>query len=61
MSNSETGINYADKIFFVAILRNEEILVKYAQMAGNYDQVLSQVISKIIKTNGIKMTFNYEK
>ena len=58
---SNTGINHEDKIFFVAILRNEEILVKFAQMAGNYDQVLTQVLSKIVKTNGIKMTFNYEK
>jgi hypothetical protein len=58
---SHTGINHEEKIFFVAILRNEEILVKFAQMAGNYDQVLTQVLSKIVKTNGIKMTFNYEK
>jgi hypothetical protein len=58
---SNTGINHEEKIFFVAILRNEEILVKFAQMAGNYDQVLTQVLSKIVKTNGIKMTFNYEK
>jgi hypothetical protein len=57
----DTGISHEDKIFFVAILRNEEILVKYAQMPGNYDQVLSQILSKIVKTNGIKMTFNYEK
>ena len=57
----DTGISHEDKIFFVSILRNEEILVKYAQMPGNYDQVLSQILNKIVKTNGIKMTFNYEK
>lgn len=60
-SLNDMGSNYADKIFFVAILRNEEILVKYAQIAGNFDQILSQVLSKVVKTNQIKMTFNYEK
>lgn len=50
-----------DRIFFVAILRNDETLVKYQQLVGNYDQVLNQVMPKIVKTNGIKMTFNYEK
>ncbi len=50
-----------DRIFFVAILRNDETLVKYQQLVGNYDQVLNQVMPKIVKTNGIRMTFNYEK
>ena len=50
-----------DRIFFVAILRNEEVLVKFSQYIGNFDQVLEQVIPKIVKTNGIKMTLNYEK
>ena len=50
-----------DRIFFVAILRNEETLVKHQQLIGNYDQILCQVIPKIVKTNGIKMTLNYEK
>jgi len=49
------------RIFFVAILRNEETLVKYAQLLGNYDQILSQVLHKIIKKNDTRMTFNYEK
>lgn len=50
-----------DRIFFSAILRNDETLVKYAQLLGNYDQILCQVMPKIIRTNGINMTFNYEK
>jgi hypothetical protein len=50
-----------EKIFFVAIIRNEETLVKFAQFAGNYEDILSQVLPKIVKTNGIKMTLNYEK
>lgn len=49
------------RIYFVAILRNEETLVKHQQLLGNYDQILEQVIPKIVKTNGIKMTFNYEQ
>lgn len=53
--------NHDDKIFFVAILRNEETLVKYCQFSGNYDDILQQLMTKIVKTNGIKMTFNYEK
>ncbi|CAF1080835.1 unnamed protein product [Brachionus calyciflorus] len=54
ITNSET------KIFFVAIIRNDEILVKYSQLNGNYDEILEQVKSKFVKTNGVKMTFNYE-
>ena len=50
-----------ERIFFVAILRNEELLVKFSQYIGNFDQVLEQVMPKIVKTNGIKMTLNYEK
>lgn len=50
-----------ERIFFVAILRNEEMLVKFSQYIGNFDQVLEQVLPKIVKTNGIKMTLNYEK
>jgi hypothetical protein len=53
--------NHDDKIFFVAILRNEENLVRYSQFSGNYDEILSQIMPKIVKTNGLKMTFNYEK
>lgn len=49
------------KIFFVAIIRNDETLVKYSQLHGNYDDILDQVQSKFVKTNGVKMTFNYEK
>jgi vesicle-associated membrane protein 7 len=52
--------NNDDKIFFVSILRNEETLVRYSQFSGNYDEILSQIMPKIVKTNGIKMTFNYE-
>lgn len=52
--------NYGDKIFFVAIVRNEETLVKYSQFAGNFDDILSQILTKIVKKNGLKMTFNYE-
>lgn len=48
------------KIFFVAIIRNDENLVKYSQLNGNYDEILEQVMPKIVKTNGVKMTFNYE-
>lgn len=50
-----------DKIFFVAIIRNDEVLVKYSQLNGNYDEILEQVMQKFVKTNGVKMTFNYEK
>lgn len=50
-----------ERIFFVAILRNDETLVKYAQLLGNYDQILEQITPKIVKTNGTKMTFNYEQ
>jgi hypothetical protein len=57
--NSRNDFN--DKIFFVAIVRNDETLVKYSQFAGNFDEILSQVMPKIIKKNGIKMTFNYEE
>ncbi len=61
-STSELNLNRVeDRIFFVAILRNDETLVKYAQLAGNYDQILSQIMPKIIRTNGVKMTLNYEK
>lgn len=56
----EVPTRVEERIFFVAILRKEETLVKYAQLLGNYDQILIQVIPKLIKTNGIKMTFNYE-
>lgn len=49
------------KIFFVAIIRNDEILVKYSQLNGNYDEILNQVQNKFVRTNGVKMTFNYEK
>lgn len=52
---------FNDKIFFVAIVRNDETLVKYSQFAGNFDEILGQVMPKIIKKNGIKMTFNYEE
>lgn len=50
-----------NKIFFVAILRNDETLVKYCQLLGNYDAILTQIIPKIEKKNGIKMTLNYEQ
>lgn len=50
-----------NKIFFVAILRNEETLVKYCQLLGNYDAILAQIIPKIEKKNAIKMTLNYEQ
>jgi hypothetical protein len=53
--------NASNKIFFVAILRNDEILVKYCQLLGNYDAVLAQIIPKFERKNGIKMTFNYEQ
>lgn len=58
---SPSSSNFDSKIFFVSILRNNEILVKYAQYTGNYDQLLEQVLPKIVKTNGIKMTLNYER
>ena len=51
-----------DKIFFVAIIRGgDEALVKFAHFAGNYDDILGQVLPKVVKTNGIKMTLNYER
>jgi len=61
-SGSEVNMSnrVEERIFFSAIVRNDETLVKYAQLVGNYDQVLSQVMPKVVKTNGIKMTFNYE-
>jgi len=49
-----------NKIFFVAILRNNETLVKFTEYSGNFDELLQQILPKIFKTNGIKMTFNYE-
>ncbi|RNA22689.1 Vesicle-associated membrane 7 [Brachionus plicatilis] len=48
------------KIFFVAIIRNDETLVKHSQLNGNYDDILDQVLSKFVRTNGVRMTFNYE-
>ena len=62
-SGSEVNMSnrVEERIFFSAIVRNDETLVKYAQLVGNYDQVLSQVMPKVVKTNGIKMTFNYER
>ncbi len=60
--SSEDDTRFADdRIFFSAILRNDEILVKYAQLNGNYDQILCQVMPKFVRTNGTKMTFNYEQ
>ena len=53
--------NHDEKIFFVAILRNDETLVRYSQFTGNYDEILSQILPKMVKKNGTKMTFNYEK
>jgi hypothetical protein len=50
-----------NKIFYSAIVRNEETLCQYAQFAGNFDIVLSQVLPKIVKTDDIRMTFNYEE
>lgn len=50
-----------NKIFFVAILRNNETLVKFTEYSGNFDELLQQILPKIFKTNGIKMTFNYEE
>ena len=60
-NNKDIKNSFDDRIFFVAIVRNDETLVKYAQFAGNFDQILGQVMPKIVKTNGIKMTFNYEE
>jgi hypothetical protein len=59
--SSLLGSSNDEKVFFVAIIRNEETLVKFAQFAGNYEDILSQVLPKIVRTNGIKMTLNYEK
>lgn len=50
-----------NKIYFVAILRNDETLVKFTEYSGNFDELLEQILPKIFKTNGIKMTFNYEE
>jgi hypothetical protein len=60
-TSEEDTLSSDDRIFFSAILRNDEVLVKYAQLIGNYDQILSQVMPKFVRTNGIKMTFNYEQ
>jgi hypothetical protein len=60
-TSEEDIVSSDDRIFFSAILRNDEVLVKYAQLIGNYDQILSQVMPKFVRTNGIKMTFNYEQ
>jgi hypothetical protein len=59
-SNQLANMN-DEKIFFAAIIRHDEALVKFSQFAGNYDDILGQVMPKIVKTNGIKMTLNYEK
>lgn len=59
--NDDEPSNQDHRIFFVAILRNDETLVKYAQLLGNYDQILNQVFPKIIKKNDTRMTFNYEQ
>ena len=53
--------NTNNKIYFVAILRNDETLVKFTEYSGNFDELLEQILPKIFKTNGIKMTFNYEE
>lgn len=63
---SNTNDDYAsnqqhNKIYFVAILRNDETLVKFTEYSGNFDELLEQILPKIFKTNGIKMTFNYEE
>lgn len=56
-SDSKNG-----KIFFVAIVRNDETLVKYSQFAGNFDDILfTQIMPKVVKKNRIKMTFNYDQ
>ena len=60
-TSSSSLLSNDEKIFFVAIIRNEETLVKFSQFAGNYDDILAQVLPKIVKKNGIKMTLNYEK
>jgi hypothetical protein len=59
--SSVVSFSNDEKIFFVAIIRNDETLVKFSQFTGNYEEILSQVLPKIVKTNGIKMTLNYEK
>lgn len=60
-ASTSSDTDYQNKIFFVAIFRNDENLVKYSQFYGNYDQIMNQVMPKCVKTNGIKMTFNYEE
>ena len=50
-----------EKIYFVAILRNDEVLVKYSEYVGNFSELLQQLLPKIVRTNGIKMTLNYEE
>lgn len=50
-----------EKIYFVAILRNDEVLVKYSEYVGNFNELLQQILPKIVRTNGIKMTLNYEE
>lgn len=64
-AGTSSGDDYAssqqhNKIYFVAILRNDETLVKFTEYSGNFDELLEQILPKIFKTNGIKMTFNYE-
>ena len=61
LASSSNSLSNDEKIFFVAIIRYEETLVKFAHFSGNYDEILIQVLPKIVKTNGIKMTLNYEK
>lgn len=60
-SNKSLDIENDQRIYFVAILRNEETLVKFSEYSGNFDELLEQILPKIFKTNGIKMTFNYEE
>ena len=56
-----SAVGHDEQIFFVAILRNDETLVKHSHYAGNYDDVLRQILPRIVKTNGTKMTFTYDE
>jgi hypothetical protein len=57
----EESARFNDTIFYVAIIRNHDILVKLELYKGNFDQVLNQLLPNITESKDHKMTLNFEE